>query len=222
MDNLKIVYRTVQSLVPYANNARVHTESQVGLIANSITEFGFVNPVLIADDGTVVAGHGRVLAAQRIGMKKVPCVVLSHLSERQRKALVIADNKIALRSSWDMEKLSAELGDLAGDGLDLELTGFDEGELDAILRADIIIPEFTVSTSVEEQVKAPAPVEQPRQEAQNPVADVKPLPIADFEDQGISYKRQYGVTVICENEDQQSEIFDRLSAEGLNCRIVVT
>lgn len=181
MNQLKIVYKSVKALVPYANNARTHTESQVELIARSIQEFGFVNPVLIGEDNTVIAGHGRVMAANIIGMKEVPCIVLGHLSERSRKALVIADNKIALRSSWDMEKLSAELSDLAEFGMDLSLTGFDDGELDSILRADIIIPEFKASPNLElvrtEPAAPSAPPVYSRSERAEPDQQAEAVPV---------------------------------------------
>lgn len=219
MDNIKIVYKTVQSLIPYANNARVHSDSQVQLLAKSIQEFGFNNPILLDDKDTVIAGHGRVLAANLVGMKKVPCIVLAHLSDRQRKAYILADNKIALRSTWDMEKLSTELGELADLGIDLELTGFDEQELDTILRSEIILPEFRTEP---EQPQRQEPQTAAPQEAVDAPPPPQLLPVANFSDEGISYKRQYGVTVICDDENKQAELFERLTAEGLNCRIVVT
>ena len=121
------------------------------------------------------------MAAQKLGLKKLPCIVLAHLSERQRKAYIIADNKIALRSSWDMEKLSLELSDLSELGMDLELTGFDEGELDSILRADIIIPAFTTAPETAKPVEeitapaapkpsAPAPVQEGFSDANREIA----------------------------------------------------
>lgn len=122
----------VDQLIPYARNARTHSEAQVAQIASSISEFGFTNPVLIADDQTIIAGHGRVLAARKLGLDRVPCLRLSHLSEEQRRAYVIADNKLALNAGWDDELLRLELGALRDDGFDLGLTGFAQDELDAL------------------------------------------------------------------------------------------
>lgn len=120
-------------LRPYASNPRTHSDEQVAQIAASIVEFGWTNPVLVAGDGTVIAGHGRLEAARRLGLDTVPVVVLDHLSEAQRRAYVIADNKLALNAGWDEELLAAELHALNGDGFDLALTGFDEEELDRLL-----------------------------------------------------------------------------------------
>jgi ParB-like chromosome segregation protein Spo0J len=142
MQNISIEYLATKKLVPYAENARAHSDRQVEDIAASIREFGFVNPVLIDERGEIVGGHGRVLAASKLGLAKVPVVRLSHLSDRQVRALRIADNKIALSSSWDLEKLSKELSALAEVDFDLSVTGFDEQELDALLKDDMaILPE---------------------------------------------------------------------------------
>ena len=120
-------------LVPYARNPRTHSDGQVAQIAASIVEFGWTNPVLVSGDGTVIAGHGRLEAARRLGLTDVPVLVLDHLSEAQRRAYVIADNKLALNAGWNEELLAAELHALNGDGFDLALTGFDEAELDRLL-----------------------------------------------------------------------------------------
>ncbi len=120
-------------LRPYARNPRTHSDEQVAQIAASIVEFGWTNPVLVAGDGTVIAGHGRLDAARRLGLDAVPVVVLDHLSEAQRRAYVIADNKLALNAGWNEELLATELHALNGDGFDLALTGFDEEELDRLL-----------------------------------------------------------------------------------------
>jgi ParB-like chromosome segregation protein Spo0J len=133
---LAVEYRPLDSLVPYARNARTHTDAQVAEIAGSIREFGFTNPVLIGDDGTLIAGHGRVLAARKVGMETVPAIVLSGLSETQRRALVLADNRIAMNAGWDEELLALELSDLQEAGFDLGLTGFEDGELDRLLAYD--------------------------------------------------------------------------------------
>ena len=130
---LAVAYRSLDSLVPYARNARTHSEAQVAEIAGSIREFGFVNPVLIAEDGTLIAGHGRVLAARLLGMDTVPTITLTGLSDNQRRALVLADNRIALNAGWDESLLALELGDLKEAGFDLGIMGFEDGELDRLL-----------------------------------------------------------------------------------------
>lgn len=130
---LTVEYRPLDSLVPYARNARTHSEAQVAEIAGSIREFGFTNPVLIADDGTLIAGHGRVLAARLLGMDTVPTITLTGLSDNQRRALVLADNRIALNAGWDESLLALELGDLKEAGFDLGIMGFEDGELDRLL-----------------------------------------------------------------------------------------
>ncbi len=133
--DLKIESRPIAKLVPYAQNARTHTDEQIAQIAASIAEFGFVNPVLIAGDGVVIAGHGRLLAAQRLGMTEVPIIALDHLTETQRRALVIADNRIAENAGWDESLLRAELAALRETDFDLELLGFAEAELGSLLDA---------------------------------------------------------------------------------------
>ena len=120
-------------LIPHARNARTHSEDQVAQIAGSIAEFGFVNPILVGDDGVIVAGHGRVLAARRLGLAEAPVIVLSHLTPAQRRALMIADNRIAENAAWDEEMLAAELAALKDEDIDLELLGFDEAEIDRLL-----------------------------------------------------------------------------------------
>jgi DNA modification methylase len=116
-------------LIPYARNSRTHSEAQVTKIASSIKEFGFINPVVTDGKNGIVAGHGRVLAANKLALKEVPCVEASHLTEAQKRAYVIADNRMALDAGWDIDLLKVELGDLQGLDFDLSLTGFDLGEL---------------------------------------------------------------------------------------------
>ena len=120
-------------LIPHARNARTHSETQVAQIAGSIAEFGFVNPVLVGDDGVIVAGHGRVLAARKLGLTEAPVIVLGHLTPTQRRALMIADNRIAENAGWDEEVLAAEMAALKGDDVDLALLGFDESDIDRLL-----------------------------------------------------------------------------------------
>lgn len=122
----------LSSLIPYARNSRTHSEAQVAQIAASIKEFGFTNPVLVDELGGIIAGHGRVLAAQKLGYQEVPAIVLSHLTETQKRAYVIADNKLALNAGWDEEMLRIEFDELKEAGFDLEMTGFSLDEIDAL------------------------------------------------------------------------------------------
>ena len=123
----------LERLIPHARNARTHSEEQVAQIAGSIAEFGFVNPVLVGDDGVIVAGHGRVMAARKLGLSEVPVIVLSHLTPTQRRALMIADNQIATNAGWNDEMLAAELAALKEEAFDLDLLGFDDAEIDRLL-----------------------------------------------------------------------------------------
>lgn len=127
-------YKTSQvaDLIPYARNSRTHSGAQVGKIAASIREFGFLNPVIIDGQNGIIAGHGRVMAAQKLGMETVPVIEASHLTEAQRRAYVIADNKLALEAGWDDEMLRVEFAELSDMGFDLELTGFELGEIEAL------------------------------------------------------------------------------------------
>ena len=120
-------------LIPYARNARTHSEQQVQQIAGSIQEFGFCNPVLIDASNGIIAGHGRVMAAQLLKLESVPCLRLSHLTDAQKRAYVLADNRIALSSGWDEEMLANELSDLHADEFDMALLGFDADELAKLL-----------------------------------------------------------------------------------------
>lgn len=133
---LRVERRGIDELIPYARNSRTHSDGQIAQIAASIREFGFTNPVLVDGENGIIAGHGRVLAARKLGMNDVPCIELSHLSESQKRAYIIADNKLALNAGWDDELLALELGELKADGFDLDLTGFGGAELDALLIND--------------------------------------------------------------------------------------
>ena len=126
---MQIEQLKVGDLIPYVNNSRTHSNEQVMQVASSIKEFGFTNPILIDDDGGIIAGHGRLMAAKKLGLVEVPCIRLGHLSEAQRKAYVIADNKLALNSEWDNDLLKIELMQLDSIDFDLNLTGFDLSEL---------------------------------------------------------------------------------------------
>jgi hypothetical protein len=125
----QIERRAVKALAPYARNARTHSDEQVGQIVASIREWGWTSPVLIDETDTIIAGHGRVMAAERMGLADVPVIVARGWSEAQKRAYVVADNKIALNSGWDDDLLRMELGEIAALDFDLSLTGFDPGEL---------------------------------------------------------------------------------------------
>ncbi len=119
----------INTLIPYARNARTHSEEQVAQIAASIREFGFLSPIIVSEDGTILCGHGRFYASQKLGLKKVPCIKESHLTETQKKAYILADNKLSLNAGWDDEMLAVELTELQDEAFDLSLIGFDESEL---------------------------------------------------------------------------------------------
>ena len=139
-------------LIPYARNSRTHSDEQVAQIAASIREFGFCNPVLIDAENTIIAGHGRVLAAGRMKLETVPCLRLTHLTDAQRRAYVIADNRIALSSGWDSELLANELSDLHADDFDMALLGFDADELSELMGFEL---EPESAEIVEDEVPDP-------------------------------------------------------------------
>lgn len=123
---MKIEQRKTDELIPYARNARTHSNEQVAQIAASIKEFGFNNPILVDGENGIIAGHGRLLAAMKLGLETVPVIELKHMSDTQRRAYILADNKIALNAGWDEELLNLELSDLSDLDFDLTLTGFDD------------------------------------------------------------------------------------------------
>ena len=134
--DLKIEHVSVDELIPYAKNARTHSDTQVAQIAASMTEFGFVNPILLGEDNIIIAGHGRLMAAKLLGMKNVPTIRLNHLNEAQRRALVIADNKIAENAGWDESLLREELSALEDLDFNIDLLGFNAEELDNLFLDD--------------------------------------------------------------------------------------
>ncbi|MFU0566050.1 site-specific DNA-methyltransferase [Gardnerella vaginalis] len=142
----------VSELIPYVRNARTHSEAQVAQIAASIREFGFLSPILVAEDNTILAGHGRLAAALKLGLKKVPCVKENHLTETQKRAYIIADNKLSLNAGWDNELLAVELSEIEGADFNLDLLGFDEAELSSIFDADKDVndDDFDVEKELEE------------------------------------------------------------------------
>ena len=153
MDDLQIAWRPLGELIPYARNPRTHTDAQVAQIAASIREFGWTNPVLVDGANGIIAGHGRVLAARKLGLERVPVIELAHMSEAQKRAYVLADNQLALNAGWDEALLRLELADLSDLGFDLGLIGFGAGELERLLAGDS-------RTGLTEDDEAPALPEQ--------------------------------------------------------------
>jgi ParB-like chromosome segregation protein Spo0J len=136
---MKIIRRSVSDLIPYARNARTHSDAQIAQIAGSIREFGFRSPVLIDGENGIIAGHGRVEAARKLGLAEVPCIDCSDMSETQKRAFALADNRIALNAGWDDAMLGLELADLADLEADLEALGFSPAELEQLVGE---VPDF--------------------------------------------------------------------------------
>jgi DNA modification methylase len=155
MLDLKIELWPIDQLVPYARNSRTHSETQVAQVAASIAEFGFVNPILVGADRVLIAGHARLLAARKLEFTEVPVIRLEHLSESQRRALVIADNRLALNAGWDEEMLALELGALKEEDFNLEILGMDDDELNQLLAADAAAEGLTDEDAVPEVPENP-------------------------------------------------------------------
>ena len=130
---LKVVYRQVADLIPYARNARTHSDDQVAEIAASIKEYGWTNPILTDGENGIIAGHGRLMAARKLGMDEVPTIDIIGLTDTQKRALILADNKMALNASWDEEKLKLELAELEKEGFELSKTGFSDEEINEMM-----------------------------------------------------------------------------------------
>lgn len=168
---LKIEYQPLERLHDYEQNARVHPPSQIEQLCQSIAQFGFLNPVLVRADGTIVAGHGRVMAARKLGLDQVPCIRVEHLTDEQIRAFTLADNKLALNAAWDFEKLSAELNSLVESNFDIGLIGFDASELDNLLAESFsVLPEV----QFQQEAIAPVPVNRP---APAPIQYSSPAPV---------------------------------------------
>ena len=182
---LAVTYRPLAEIKAAARNARTHSPEQVQQLVRSIREFGWTNPVLVDETCTLIAGHGRLEAAKAVGLPEVPAITLAGLSAAQKRALAIADNKLALNAGWDDATLRLELGDLGLEGFDVSLIGFGADELEDLLGDDDGAPT------------GPEPA-------------------------GSGYSEQYGVIVICKNEAQQQEIYERLHGEGLEVKVVAT
>lgn len=142
-DKRQIEYVATDKLTPYARNSRTHSPQQVKQIAASIKEFGFTNPVLIDEANGIIAGHGRVMAAEHLQLTEVPCIRLEYLTETQKKAYVIADNKLAMLSEWDEQLLSLELNELNSNSYDMSLVGFDSAELEKAMNIDMLFEPGT-------------------------------------------------------------------------------
>lgn len=140
--------RKVSDLIPYANNSRTHSDAQINQVASSIKEFGFTNPILIDNDGGIIAGHGRVLAAKKLKLTDVPCIELQGLTDAQKKAYVIADNQLALNAGWDIDSLKIEVSSLTELDFDVDLLGFDDEFLK--LLKDTFEPNFEPATKEEQ------------------------------------------------------------------------
>lgn len=143
----------VKDLIPYARNARTHSEEQISQVAASIKEFGFLAPIIIAEDNTILCGHGRFYAAMKLGLDKVPCIKEEYLTETQRRAYVLADNKLAMNAGWDNEMLAVEISELQGADFDVSITGFDEMEIADLFAGDndaeAVDDEFDLSAALE-------------------------------------------------------------------------
>lgn len=159
--SITITQRSVGDLIPYARNSRTHSDEQVAQIAASIKEFGWTNPILVDAEGVVIAGHGRLMAARKLGYTEVPTIELSEMTETQKKAYVIADNRLALNAGWDNEMLTIELNELLADGYALDILGFDAKELDALLEPEVIeglVDEDAVPEAGPEPITKPGDV----------------------------------------------------------------
>jgi hypothetical protein len=193
-NKLKIEFIATEKLVPYINNPKEHPPEQVAQIAASIQAFGFNDPIAIDEDNLIIEGHGRLLAAQQLGLVKVPTICLAHLSEAERKAYAIAHNKLTLNSGWNPDLLQIELDSLQALDFDnLILTGFSMEELEKLNldQEDFLTPVLPVEADGEKK------------------------------EISIQYENQYGVIVQCESEAQQERIFGELSEAGYNCKVVV-
>lgn len=218
--NLEITYRQVSALIPYANNARVHDAQNVGEIARSIQRFGFLDPVGIDQSGSIVWGHGRVLAAELIGLETVPTIMLpANLSGDEIKALRLAHNKLAEKSGWDNDLLRLELEQLKGLDFDLAVTGFDESEVDNLLRdfeqefaaepPRRVMPNITIEDPEEKDASVA-----PEEEEEEPEAEEEPAPIPKSSDDTYS---QFSIVMQHENKLWLVDLLNKVrNAKGLD------
>ena len=155
-NKLQIVYKNVDDLIPYARNAKIHDENNINLIAGSIKSFGFNNPVLLDGENGIIAGHGRVLASKKLGIKQIPTIELQGLSDAEKRAYIIADNRLTEKSEWDKEILSLELQDLNELGIDLNIIGFNDEDLNSIIQeetSEVVEDEFSEQIETPKSVK---------------------------------------------------------------------
>ncbi|WP_288319808.1 ParB/Srx family N-terminal domain-containing protein [uncultured Parasutterella sp.] len=166
---LKIVYRQVEDLIPYEKNSRTHSEEQIQKVVVSIKEFGWTNPILIDEEQGIIAGHGRLEAAKRLGMKEVPVIELTGLTEAQKRAYIIADNKLALEAGWDEDLLREELDWLTQHDYSAEVTGFDSEDLQSLL-----------SVNLEAAVEESESIEEPEGQAEDTQQNVPEIQDAEI------------------------------------------
>src|SRR5437667_410470 len=145
----------IDKLIPYAKNPRTHSDAQIAQIAASIAEFGFNNPILVDSKAGIIAGHGRLLAARKLGLKEVPVIILDHLSEEQKRAYIIADNQLALNAGWDEDLLRIELAALQEENFDVSLIGFEDAELARLLAAQDAVEGLTDEDAVPDLPQTP-------------------------------------------------------------------
>lgn len=215
MANLKIHYWSLERLRPYAGNARVHSEKQITEIARSIQRFGFTNPLLVDPDGDLIAGHGRLLAADRLAMDKVPVIILTGLSDGEKKALRLADNRIAENSTWDESLLRAELQSLRDLDVSTAELGWDDAELDRMLReatrtlaAPLDEPEITPARAA--QPTPPADEEDELDDMPAPTPAKLPEPKASDDDYST-----FEVIMLHSNKIELIEVLTQIRAEHL-------
>jgi len=140
--NYEYQTRSINDLIPYVNNSRTHSDDQINQIASSIKEFGFTNPILIDEQGGIIAGHGRIQAAKKLNINDVPCIILEGLTESQKKAYIIADNQLALNAGWDIDSLRLEIETLQEMNFDLDLLGFEDDVIQKLLDIDAELPDL--------------------------------------------------------------------------------
>ena len=194
--DLKVEYKNIKYLIPYCNNSRTHSDEQVLQIASSIKEFGFTNPVLIDDQGGIIAGHGRIMAAQKLKMDEVPTITLSDLSEAQKKAYIIADNSLSLNAAWDVDLLRVEVEQLQEFDFDLTLLGFAGDVLEKLLDINAEMPDLPDGDKDPFQQKTFTLHDEQASILDDAIAKAKHSPIADT---GLNDNSNgNAITLICE------------------------